>query len=159
MKFIFEVMLTFEILTVHGQQHSFSNHKRRFFRKCRRFWDRKCIHLRGTIEPLNFGFMPNVLTIPDIWARHFLSHALNTGSGDIDIFYDIIYMSIVYLFYKVFIIWKIMVASISYSWSNATSNTAENNGFDCTDDSSAGSILARVGVIGDVRTTSPDKDP
>ena len=68
-------------------------------------------------------------------------------------------MSIVYLFYKVFIIWKIMVASISYSWSNATSNTAENNGFDCTDDSSAGSILARVGVIGDVRTTSPDKDP
>ena len=35
--FIFEVKLTLEMLTVHGQQHSFSTHERVFLRKCQSF--------------------------------------------------------------------------------------------------------------------------
>ena len=46
---IFEVKLTFEMLNVRGQQHSFSTHERVFLWKCRRFWDRKCLDLRGNI--------------------------------------------------------------------------------------------------------------
>ena len=48
---IFEVKLTFELLTVHGQQHSFSTHERMFLWKCQSFWDRKCLDLRGTRTP------------------------------------------------------------------------------------------------------------
>ena len=48
---IFEVKLTFELLTVHRQQHSFSTHKRMFLWKCRSFRDRKCLDLRGTRTP------------------------------------------------------------------------------------------------------------
>ena len=44
----FEVKLTFEMLTVRGQQHSFSTHERVFLWKCQRFWDRKCLDLRET---------------------------------------------------------------------------------------------------------------
>ena len=50
-------------------------------------------------------------------------------------------MSIVYLFYKVFIILEIMVALISHSWSKA----AENSGL--------------IALITPLRTTSPDHDP
>ena len=70
---IFEVMLTFEMLTVRRQQHSFSTHGRVFLRKCQSFWDRKCLDLRGT-RPPNFGFMPNALNYWAIRARHLLSH-------------------------------------------------------------------------------------
>ena len=48
---IFEVKLTFEMSTVHGQQHSLSTHKRVFLRKCQSFWDRKFLDLRGTWTP------------------------------------------------------------------------------------------------------------
>ena len=44
-------MLTFEMLTVRGQQHSFSTHERMFLWKCRSFWDRNCLDLRGTWTP------------------------------------------------------------------------------------------------------------
>ena len=43
----FEVKLTFEMLTVRGQQHSFSTHERMFLWKCQSFWDRKYLDLRG----------------------------------------------------------------------------------------------------------------
>ena len=48
---IFEVKLTFDMLTVRGQQHSFSAHERVFLWKCQSFWDRKCLDLRGTRTP------------------------------------------------------------------------------------------------------------
>ena len=50
-KDIFQVKLTFEILTVRGHQHSFSTHERVFLWKCQRFWDRKCLNLRRTRTP------------------------------------------------------------------------------------------------------------
>ena len=48
---IFEVKLTFEMLTVRGQQHSFSTRERVFLGKCQSFWDRKRLDLRGTQTP------------------------------------------------------------------------------------------------------------
>ena len=45
--YVFEVKFTFEMLTVRGQQHSFSTHERMFLWKCQSFWDRKCLDLRG----------------------------------------------------------------------------------------------------------------
>ena len=39
------------MLTVHGQQHSFSTQERVFLGKCQSFWDRKCLDLRGTQTP------------------------------------------------------------------------------------------------------------
>ena len=39
------------MLTVHGQQHSFSTHEQMFLWKCQSFWDRKCLDLRGTRTP------------------------------------------------------------------------------------------------------------
>ena len=44
--FLFKVKLTFELLIVHGQQHSFSTHQWMFLWKCQSFWDRKCLDLR-----------------------------------------------------------------------------------------------------------------
>ena len=82
---IFKVNLTFDMVTVRGQQHSFSTHERLFLWKCQSLWDRKCLDLRGTRIP-TFGFMPNALTYWTIRARHLLSHVLNTGSGGIDDF-------------------------------------------------------------------------
>ena len=46
--YIFEVNLTFEMLAVRGQQHSFSTHERVFLWKWQSFWNRKCLDLRGT---------------------------------------------------------------------------------------------------------------
>ena len=43
--------LTFEMITVRGQQHSFSTHERLFLWKCQRFWDRKRLDLRGNRTP------------------------------------------------------------------------------------------------------------
>ena len=47
----FEVKLTFDMLTVRGQQHSFSTHERMYLWKCQSFWDRKCLDMRGTRTP------------------------------------------------------------------------------------------------------------
>ena len=43
--------LTFEILIVRRQPHSFATHERMFLWKCRSLWDRKCLDLRGTRTP------------------------------------------------------------------------------------------------------------
>ena len=48
---IFVVKLTTKILTMRGQQHSFSTHERKFLWKCRSFRDRLCIDPRGTRTP------------------------------------------------------------------------------------------------------------
>ena len=50
-RYFFKVKLTFEMLAVHGQQHSFSTHERVFLWKSQSFWDRKCLDLRGTWTP------------------------------------------------------------------------------------------------------------
>ena len=47
----FVVKSTFELLTVCGQQHSFSNHERMFFWKCWNLLYRKCLNLRWTRIP------------------------------------------------------------------------------------------------------------
>ena len=60
----FEVKLTFEMLTVRGQQHSWSTHARAFFWKCQSFWDRKCLDLRGT-------------RIPNLWTHAECSNLLS----------------------------------------------------------------------------------
>ena len=49
--YIFEVKLTFEMLTARGQQHSFSTQERVFLWKCQSFWARECLDLRGTRTP------------------------------------------------------------------------------------------------------------
>ena len=67
------VKLTFEMLTVHGQQHSFSTRKQMFFRKCQSFETENVSTLEG-LEPPTFGSMPNALTIWAVRARHLLSH-------------------------------------------------------------------------------------
>ena len=48
---IFEVNLTFDMLTVRRQQHSFLTHEWVFLWKCQSFWDRKYLDLRGTRTP------------------------------------------------------------------------------------------------------------
>ena len=63
------------MLTVRGQQHSFSTHERVFLGKCQSFWDRKCIELRG-LKPPTFGLMPNALTYWAIRAAHLRSHVV-----------------------------------------------------------------------------------
>ena len=73
------------MLTLHGQQHSFSTHERMFLLK-RQSFETENISTWEGLEPPSFGFMPNALTIWIIRARHLLSHVLNTGSGGIDIF-------------------------------------------------------------------------
>ena len=47
----FEVKLTFEILTLRGQQHSFSTREEMFLWKCQSFLCRKYLDLRGTRTP------------------------------------------------------------------------------------------------------------
>ena len=56
-----EVKLTFEMLTMRGQQHSFSTHGRVFFWKCQSFRDRKCIDLSGALP-----FIPDNLWV--LWS-------------------------------------------------------------------------------------------
>ena len=74
------------MLTVRGQQDSFSTHERAILSNYRRFGDRKCLDLgmRGTRTP-NSEFMPNALTTWAIRADICCPMYLNTGSGDIDI--------------------------------------------------------------------------
>ena len=69
------------MLTVRGQQHSFSTHERVF---CKSFWDRKCRDLRGTRTSIHrtlaecsnhLGYKGQAFVVP----------FFNTGSGGIDI--------------------------------------------------------------------------
>ena len=82
---IFEVQLTLEMLTVREQQHSFSTYERMFF-FVPKFWDRKCLDLRGARTPkLRIHAecsKPFELSGPDIYCPMLL----NTGSGGIDSF-------------------------------------------------------------------------
>ena len=64
---IFEVMLTFELLTVRGQQHSFGL-------TCVNVIETENVSTWGGLEPPTFVFMPNALTIGAIRARHLVSH-------------------------------------------------------------------------------------
>ena len=64
---IFEVMLTFELLTVRGQQHPFGL---TFVNVI----ETENVSTSGGLEPPTFGFMPNALTIGAIRARHLVSH-------------------------------------------------------------------------------------
>ena len=83
---IFEVKLTFEKFTVHGQQHSFSTHGWVFLWKCQSFWDRKCLDLRTTRTPSLriHAECSNYLSYQG--QTFFCPMFLNTGSGGIDIF-------------------------------------------------------------------------
>ena len=49
-----EVKITFETLTVRGQQHSFSTHERVFLWKFQSFWDN--VSTWGGLEPPTVGF-------------------------------------------------------------------------------------------------------
>ena len=73
---IFEVKLTFDMLTVRGLQHLFSTHERVFLWKCRSFWDRKCLDLRGTRTTNNrihakcstlFSYQGQTFAVPCFW--------------------------------------------------------------------------------------------
>ena len=70
---IFVVKLIFEMLTVCGQQHSFSTHEQMFLWKCQCFWERKYLNLRGTQTPnlrIHAEYSNHLSR-----ARHLLSHA------------------------------------------------------------------------------------
>ena len=70
---VFEVKLTFDMLTVRGQQLYFSIQERVFLWKCQSF-ETENVSTWGGLEPPTFGFMPNALTYWAIKARHLLSH-------------------------------------------------------------------------------------
>ena len=63
------------MLTVRGQQHSFSAHERVFLGKCQSFRNKNCLDLRG-LKPPTFGLMPNALTYWAIRATHLRSHVV-----------------------------------------------------------------------------------
>ena len=69
----FKVKSTFEMLTVHRQQHSFSTHERVLLWQCQNFWDRNCLDLKGTRTPnlRIYAKCSNLLIY--IRARHLLS--------------------------------------------------------------------------------------
>ena len=63
------------MLTVRGQQHSFSTQERVFLGKCQSFW-KENVSTWGGLEPPTFGFTLNALTYWAIRARHLLSHVV-----------------------------------------------------------------------------------
>ena len=67
------VKLTFEMLTVHGQQHSFLTYERVFLWKCQSFWDRKFLDLRGT-RTSNLRIHAECSNLLRYQAKHLLSH-------------------------------------------------------------------------------------
>ena len=75
-KTLFEVKLTFEMLTVHRQQHSFLTHERVFLWKCQSFWDRKCLDLRGTRTP-NLRIHAECSFLSQCWFRSLLHGITN----------------------------------------------------------------------------------
>ena len=84
----FVVELTFEMLTVCGQQHFFLDSQTDVFVKVSKFLKQKMcscesvevsettenVSTWGKLEPPTFGFAPNALTIWVIRAKHLLSH-------------------------------------------------------------------------------------
>ena len=71
------------ILTVRGQQHSFSRHERMFLWMC--FWDRECLFLRGTRNP-NLRIQTECSNYLSYQGPTITSAlCLNTGSGSVDI--------------------------------------------------------------------------
>ena len=70
---IFEVKWIFEMLTVRGQQHSFSTHGRCSC-ECVKAVETENVSSWVGLEPPTFGFMPNALTIWAIRARYLPSH-------------------------------------------------------------------------------------
>ena len=83
---IFEVKLTFHMLTVCGNSIHF-----RLTNGCScesaKVFETENISTWGGLEPPTFGFMPNALSYWAIKARHLLSGVLNTGSCGIDLTY------------------------------------------------------------------------
>ena len=75
---ICEVESTFELLNVRGNKHSFLTHEPVFVWNCQRFWERKCLDLKGTRRP-SLQIHANALTICAIRARHLLSHIFKYG--------------------------------------------------------------------------------
>ena len=76
---IFEVKLTFGMLTVRGQQHSFSPQERMFLWKCQSVWDRRCLDLRRTLYSI---YVYNIKSIMP-WSSskmHFIINILGYGS-------------------------------------------------------------------------------
>ena len=71
---IFEVKLTFEMLTMRGHQHSFSTHERLFLWKCQSFFEAENVSTCGGIESPSIGLIPNAITIWVIRAIYLLSH-------------------------------------------------------------------------------------
>ena len=75
-------MLTLEMLTVCGQQHSYSTH-RMFLWKCRRFRESRCLDWGVGLEPLLRWTPPNSIddktTLVQVmaWCRQASSHYLN----------------------------------------------------------------------------------
>ena len=73
---IFEIKLTFAMLFLRGQLHSFSIHEWVFLWKCQSVWDRKCIDLRGTRTPnlrihakcsKNLSYQGQTFAVPCFW--------------------------------------------------------------------------------------------
>ena len=65
---IFEVKLIFELLTVRGQQHSFSTHGRMFLWKCRRQKRSRTPNLRIHAECSNhLSYQGQIFVVPCIW--------------------------------------------------------------------------------------------
>ena len=72
---LFEVELTFEMLTVRGKQHSFSTrHTNGCSCEFIKVFETGKVATCGWLEPPIFGLMSNHLTIWAIRARHLLSH-------------------------------------------------------------------------------------
>ena len=76
----FEAKLTFEMLTVPGQQHSFSTHEQCFCESVNVFETENVSPWRG-LEPPTFGLMPNALTNWTNRARHLLSQVFECLSN------------------------------------------------------------------------------
>ena len=82
MIYFVKVKLTFEMLTVHGRQHSFSTHEQMFLWKFQSFWDRKCLDLRGTRTPYH-RIRAECSKHWAIRARHLLCHVFEYSDIDI----------------------------------------------------------------------------
>ena len=70
---IFELKLTFEMVIVHEQHHSFSTHEAMFLWKRQRFESRN-VSTWGGLQLPPVGFIANALTICAIRANQLLSH-------------------------------------------------------------------------------------
>ena len=76
LRYFFKVKLTFEMLTVRGQLHSFFDTRTGVLGKVSRFFETENVSTWGGLEHPTFGFMPNALTYWAIRARHLLPHVV-----------------------------------------------------------------------------------